>query len=150
MRAVLQRVSQAQVTSEGSLLAKQGAGFLILLGVTESDTLNDLNWLVRKTAGMRVFEDNNGKMNQAITEMDGDIIVVSQFTLFASTKKGNRPSFLNAAQPEIAEPLYEQFCESLSKTINKPVGKGQFGAMMEVSLINDGPVTITLDSKNPE
>lgn len=149
MRAILQRVSQAQVTSEGQTLAQQGPGFLILLGVTDNDTNQDLAWMVRKIVGMRIFEDEEGKMNHAIIETAGDITVVSQFTLFASTKKGNRPSFLQAATPEISKPLYEEFCSALSQALNKPVGRGQFGAMMEVSLVNDGPVTISLDSKNP-
>ena len=150
MRAILQRVSQAAVTSEGETLAKQGRGFLILLGVTTEDTTEDLDWLVRKIAHLRVFEDDGGKMNLSIIDVQGEITVVSQFTLFASTKKGNRPSFLEAARPEISQPLYEQFCDALSAAVNRTVGKGRFGAMMEVSLTNDGPVTLTLDSKSPQ
>ena len=150
MRAILQRVSQAEVRSEGEILASQEAGFLILLGITESDSATDRSWLVRKIAGMRIFEDEDGRMNQSLSDIRGEITVVSQFTLYASTKKGNRPSFLGAAKPEIAEPLYEQFCEELSQTIDRPVGRGRFAAMMEVSLINNGPVTIILDSQRPE
>ncbi len=150
MRAIVQRVEQAKVTSEGELLAQQGTGFLVLLGITKNDTEADLNWMVGKVAGMRVFEDSEGKMNQCLIDIAGEVTVVSQFTLFASTKKGNRPSFLRAARPEIAEPLYEAFCESLSQAIQKPVGRGKFGAAMEVSLTNSGPVTISLDSQDRE
>jgi D-tyrosyl-tRNA(Tyr) deacylase len=147
MRAILQRVSQAQVISEGQTLAQQGAGYLILLGITDDDDHQDIAWLARKIIGMRIFEDQEGKMNDAITDVEGEITVVSQFTLFASTKKGNRPSFLKAAKPDLAEPLYEAFCSTLSELLGKPVGRGKFGAMMEVSLVNNGPVTIILDSK---
>ena len=150
MRAILQRVSQATVTSEGQVLAEQGPGLLILLGVTADDGPGDLAWMVRKVANMRIFEDDEGKMNRSIIEVQGEVTVVSQFTLFASTKKGNRPSFLEAAKPEISEPLYEQFCDSLSAAIERTVGRGRFGAMMEVNLTNNGPVTISLDSKNPQ
>ncbi|MGJ8723538.1 MAG: D-aminoacyl-tRNA deacylase [Roseibacillus sp.] len=148
MRAILQRVSQAKVTSEGQTLAEQDLGFLVLLGVTTEDTDEDLNWMVKKIANIRIFEDEDGKMNRSITDVQGEITVVSQFTLLASTKKGNRPSFLDAAKPDISEPLYEQFCESLSTAICKPVGRGRFGATMQISLVNEGPVTISLDSKN--
>lgn len=150
MRAILQRVSQAKVLSEGQTLASQGPGLLILLGITANDTEADRSWLARKIAGMRIFEDQDGKMNQSLSDIGGEATVVSQFTLYASTKKGNRPSFLAAAKPDIAEPLYEQFCEELSHLIERPVGRGRFGSMMEVSLINNGPVTIALDSQRPE
>lgn len=150
MRAIIQRVREAEVTSEGATLAKQGAGLLVLLGITDSDTEADLLWLVRKISAMRIFDDQDGKMNLSLTDIAGEVTVVSQFTLMASTKKGNRPSFLRAAKPSVSEPLYEQFCQSLSQAINQPVGTGQFGAMMAVSLVNDGPVTILLDSQNPE
>ncbi|MBK1832815.1 D-aminoacyl-tRNA deacylase [Roseibacillus ishigakijimensis] len=150
MRAILQRVSQAEVKSEGRVLAQQGAGLLILLGITEGDDATDRDWLVRKIAAMRIFEDEEGRMNRSVRESAGEVTVVSQFTLYASTKKGNRPSFIKAARPEIAEPLYEDFCAALATALEKPVGRGEFGAMMTVSLCNDGPVTIILDSKNPE
>lgn len=150
MRAILQRVKEAKVTSEGQVLSRQGPGFLILLGVIAEDTRADCDWLVRKISAMRVFEDGEGRMNLSLQDTGGQVIVVSQFTLFASTKKGNRPSFLKAARPEIAEPRYQEFCQALSKALGQPVGQGRFGAMMEISLINDGPVTIVLDSKNPE
>ena len=150
MRVVLQRVSKAQVISEGQVLASQGPGFLILLGITTEDGSTDIDWLVRKICGMRIFPDSEGKMNNALTDIQGEVTVVSQFTLYASCKKGNRPSFLTAAKPEIAEALYESFCNQLSESLGSPVGRGKFGADMKVSLINDGPVTIQLDSHRPE
>lgn len=150
MRVVLQRVSEAQVISEGQVLASQGPGFLILLGITTEDGSTDIDWLVRKICGMRIFPDSEGKMNNALTDIQGEVTVVSQFTLYASCKKGNRPSFLTAAKPEIAEALYESFCNQLSESLGSPVGRGKFGADMKVSLINDGPVTIQLDSHRPE
>ena len=150
MRVVLQRVSEAQVISEGQVLASQGPGFLILLGITTEDGSTDIDWLVRKICGMRIVPDSEGKMNNALTDIQGEVTVVSQFTLYASCKKGNRPSFLTAAKPEIAETLYESFCNQLSESLGSPVGRGKFGADMKVSLINDGPVTIQLDSHRPE
>lgn len=150
MRAIIQRISQATIEVEGELIAKQNEGFLVLLGVTEMDSTEDIRWLARKILGMRVFEDEMGKMNHSIKDTGGDITVVSQFTLFASTKKGNRPSFLGAAKPEIAKPLYEKFCFELQSLLGKKIETGRFGAMMEISLINSGPVTISMDSKRPE
>ncbi len=150
MRAVIQRVGSASVTIDGSVRSSIGEGFLVLLGVGHEDTTEDIDYLVKKISGLRVFNDENGVMNRSILEAGGDIIVVSQFTLMASTKKGNRPSYIGAAGHEMAIPLYEQFCRSLSDTIGKPVGTGVFGADMKVSLVNDGPVTICMDTKNKE
>lgn len=127
-----------------------GKGFLILLGVCEEDTQDDADWLVKKVAGLRVFDDDEGIMNRSIQDEGGDCLVVSQFTLFASYKKGNRPSWFRAARHEISVPLYQYFCQKLSETIGKPVATGEFGAMMQVSLVNDGPVTICMDTKNKE
>ena len=150
MRVVLQRVSDAQVSVSNKVISRIGAGFLVLLGIEEIDTLDDAAWLVGKISKMRVFDDSEGKMNLSLKDISGEALVVSQFTLHASTKKGNRPSFIKAAQPAHAKPLYENFCDSLSTEIDKPVGRGEFGAMMEVSLTNDGPVTILIDSRNRE
>ena len=150
MRVVLQRVSQASVTVDGSIVSEIGKGFLILLGIEEADSSDDLAWLVGKISKMRVFEDSEGKMNKSLLDHGGEALVVSQFTLHASTKKGNRPSFIKSARPEQAEALYLEFCEALSQEIGKPVGRGIFGADMKVALINNGPVTITMDSKNRE
>ena len=127
-----------------------GAGFVILMGVCEEDTLEDVDWLVRKIIGLRVFDDENGVMNRSIMDVGGDILVVSQFTLYASYKKGNRPSWLRAARHEVSIPLYEAFCSRLGEALGKPVKTGEFGAMMQVSLVNDGPVTICMDTKNKE
>lgn len=150
MRLVIQRVQHASVTIEGTLHSKIGKGYLILLGVCEEDTSEDVEWLVKKIVGLRVFEDENGVMNRSIMEEDGEALVVSQFTLYASYKKGNRPSWFRAASHEISIPLYEEFCSKLSKAMNKPVGTGEFGADMKVELLNDGPVTICMDTKNKE
>lgn len=150
MRAVLQRVSEAQVSVSEEIISSIGTGFLILVGVEEKDTQEDVSWLVGKIIKMRVFDDPEGKMNLSLSQVSGEALVVSQFTLHASTKKGNRPSFIKAAQPAHAKPLYENFCDSLSTEIDKPVGRGEFGAMMEVTLTNDGPVTILIDSRNRE
>lgn len=150
MRVVLQRVREASVTVDGEIIAEISSGFLVLLGVEEADTAEDIAWLTGKITKMRVFEDSNGKMNNSLRDQGGNLLVVSQFTLHASTKKGNRPSFIKAAHPEKAEPLYEDFCSSLEQEISKPVGRGTFGAEMKVALINDGPVTILIDSKNRE
>ena len=150
MRLVIQRVQHASVTIEGTLHSKIGKGYLILLGVCEEDTSEDVEWLVKKIVGLRVFEDENGVMNRSIMEEDGEALVVSQFTLYASYKKGNRPSWFRAASHEISIPLYEEFCSKLSEAMNKPVGTGEFGADMKVELLNDGPVTICMDTKHKE
>jgi D-tyrosyl-tRNA(Tyr) deacylase len=150
MRAVIQRVSQASVTIEGKVKSAISGGFLVLLGVCEEDDSEDIDWLVRKIIGLRVFDDDQHVMNRSILEIGGEILVISQFTLYASYKKGNRPSWLRAAKHEISIPLYEEFCKKLSETLGKPVGTGVFGADMKVSLVNDGPVTICMDTKNKE
>ena len=150
MRIVLQRVKEASVTVEGKVVSKIGQGFLILLGIEAEDTQEDIDWLCRKVARLRVFSDENENMNYSIQDIDGEVIVVSQFTLHASTKKGNRPSFIKAARPDVAIPLYENFLKTLEKELGKSVQSGVFGAMMDVLLINDGPVTITIDSKIKE
>tara|TARA_R110002049_G_scaffold27897_8_gene95599 strand:- start:412 stop:864 length:453 start_codon:yes stop_codon:yes gene_type:complete len=150
MRIVIQRVKQASVVVEDKVISSIEKGFLILLGIENNDTQDDIDWLTGKIAKLRVFGDENGAMNLSISDVGGDIIVVSQFTLFASTKKGNRPSFIKSAKPQTAVPLYESFIQSLEISMEKKVQTGKFGAMMDVSLINDGPVTILIDSKNRE
>ena len=150
MRIVIQRVSRASVTIEGTVKSAIVKGYLILIGVCEEDTEEDVEWLVRKVIGLRVFDDENGVMNRSIMDVDGNILVISQFTLFASYKKGNRPSWLRAARHEISVPLYESFCTKLSAALGKKVGTGEFGADMKVELLNDGPVTICMDTKNKE
>ena len=150
MRAVIQRVSHASVTIEGRKKAEIGQGFLILLGICNEDTSEDVDWLVKKIANLRVFDDENGVMNCSILEIGGNCLVVSQFTLYASYKKGNRPSWFKAGSHEHSIPLYEAFCNDLSTSIGKPVGTGEFGADMKVELLNDGPVTICMDTKNKE
>ena len=150
MRVVIQRVRHASVTIDGNLKSAIEQGYLILLGIESADNEEDIDWLVRKITGLRVFDDENGVMNKSILDIDGNILVVSQFTLMASTKKGNRPSYIRAAGHEIAIPLYEKFCQSLSAAIGKTVGTGEFGADMKVELLNDGPVTICIDTKNKE
>ena len=150
MRAVIQRVSNASVTISGNKKASIGQGFLILLGVCNDDTQEDVDWLARKVVGLRVFDDENHVMNCDIKEVGGDIIVVSQFTLYASYKKGNRPSWFRAGSHEHSIPLYEAFCQTLETLLGKPVGTGEFGADMKVELLNDGPVTICMDTKNKE
>ncbi len=150
MRAVIQRVLQASVSISGTVPAAIGPGLLVLLGIGEEDGAEDIEWLVRKIAGLRIFDDANGVMNVDVRDAGGDILVVSQFTLLASTRKGNRPSYIRAARPEIAVPLYEQFCATLSAALGKPVPTGTFGADMQVALVNDGPVTIIIDTKNRE
>ena len=150
MRAVIQRVNRASVTIGGQVKSAIGKGFLILLGVCEEDTPEDAEWLVKKISGLRVFDDAEGVMNLDIHSVGGEVLVVSQFTLFASYRKGNRPSWFRAARHEISVPLYEEFCTRLSDALGKPVGTGEFGAMMEVELVNDGPVTICMDTKNKE
>ena len=150
MRAVVQRVSKASVTVEGGIISKIGLGLLVLLGIENEDTSEDIEWLSRKIVNLRIFNDEEGVMNKSLIEVDGDAIVVSQFTLHASTKKGNRPSYLKAAKPEIAIPIYENFIERLEIDLGKKVGTGVFGADMKVELLNDGPVTIIVDTKNKE
>ncbi len=150
MRIVLQRVTRAQVISDGILTGKIGQGLLILIGIEQGDTDSDIHWLVKKVTQMRIFSDSEGKMNLSVKDISGNILAVSQFTLYASTKKGNRPGFTNAAPPSIAIPLYEKFIEELKNTGFEEVQTGVFGADMQIELVNDGPVTIILDSKNPE
>ena len=150
MRAVVQRVSEASVTIEGKVKSKIGLGLLVLAGFEEFDTNEDLDWISNKLVSLRIFSDDNGQMNLSVKDLNGDIIIVSQFTLHAMTKKGNRPSFIKAAKPEIAIPLYEKFIATMAAALGKPVGTGEFGADMKVALINDGPVTIVIDSKNRE
>lgn len=150
MRIVIQRVKHASVTIEGNVKSSIKQGYLILLGVGENDTQEDAEWLVKKVIGLRVFDDEAGVMNKSIMDVDGEILVISQFTLFASYKKGNRPSWLRAARHEISVPLYEHFCKLLSESLGKRVGTGEFGADMKVELLNDGPVTICMDTKNKE
>lgn len=150
MRIVIQRVSHASVTIEGEVKSAIRQGYLILLGIEESDTSEDVDWLVRKVIGLRVFDDENHVMNRSIMDINGEILVISQFTLFASYKKGNRPSWLRAAKHEISVLLYEEFCKKLSDALGKPVGTGEFGADMKVDLLNDGPVTIMMDTHNKE
>jgi len=148
MKIVIQRVSKASVTIGGTVKSSIGQGLLILLGIGHDDTEDDIDYLVKKTAALRIFNDDAGVMNRSVMDVGGDIIVVSQFTLMAATKKGNRPSYIGAAGHEIAIPLYEAFCSRMSDALGRPVGTGEFGADMQVELINDGPVTICIDSKN--
>ena len=150
MRIVIQRVTHASVTIEGKVKSAIQKGYLILLGVCEEDTSEDVEWLVRKVIGLRVFDDENGVMNRSIMDVEGEILVISQFTLFASYKKGNRPSWLRAAKHETSIPLYNEFCDKLRDSLGKQVGTGEFGADMKVELLNDGPVTICMDTKNKE
>lgn len=150
MRVVIQRVSRASVSVGGKEKSSIGQGYMILLGIGSDDNQEDIDWLVRKIIGLRVFDDTKGVMNLNINDVGGDILVVSQFTLMASYKKGNRPSWLRAAPHSISIPLYEQFCARLTEALGKPVSTGEFGAMMEVSLVNDGPTTICMDTKNKE
>ena len=150
MRIVIQRVGHASVTIEGKRKSEIQKGYLILLGICEDDSTEDIEWLVRKVIGLRVFDDENGVMNRSIMDIDGEILVISQFTLFASYKKGNRPSWLRAAKHDISIPLYNEFCTKLSAALDKEVGTGEFGADMKVELLNDGPVTICMDTKNKE
>ena len=150
MRIVIQRASRASVTIDQHQKASIGEGFLILLGIEESDTTDDIDWLVRKVVNLRVFNDTAGVMNRSILDVGGEILVVSQFTLFASYKKGNRPSWLRAARHEVSIPLYEAFCARLSELLGQEVKTGEFGADMKVELVNDGPVTICMDTKNKE
>jgi len=150
MRAVIQRVSSASVTIGGREKSAIGQGLLILLGVENLDTDEDLTWLVKKISNLRIFDDDEGVMNRSILDIQGEALVVSQFTLYASYKKGNRPSWFRAGSHEVSIPLYNSFCAALSEAIGKPVGTGEFGAEMQVKLVNDGPVTICIDTKNKE
>lgn len=150
MRVVIQRVKHASVTIEGVRKSAIQQGFLVLVGIEEADTEEDANWLCKKIAGLRVFDDENGTMNKSVIDINGEVLVVSQFTLMASTKKGNRPSYIRAAGHAHAVPLYEYFCNEMSIAIGKQVGTGEFGADMKVELLNDGPVTICMDTKNKE
>jgi len=148
MRVVIQRVSKASVTIDDEVVSSINSGLLILLGIEVADTLEDISWLTEKIVNLRIFNDENGVMNKSLKEVGGDAIIVSQFTLQASTKKGNRPSYIKAAKPEIAIPLYEKFIQNFEMVLGKKVGTGEFGADMKVALVNDGPVTILIDSKN--
>lgn len=150
MRVIIQRVSEASVTINNLCKSKIENGLLVLLGIETEDNKEDIDWLTNKIVNLRIFSDDKGLMNRSVNDIDGEIIVVSQFTLFASTKKGNRPSYIRSAHPDVAIPLYEQFVEILNQKINKPVQTGEFGANMQVTLVNDGPVTIHIDSKNRE
>ncbi|MBQ6185665.1 MAG: D-tyrosyl-tRNA(Tyr) deacylase [Bacteroidales bacterium] len=148
MKAVIQRVANASVKIDGNLKSSIGQGLLVLLGVGEDDGQEDIAWLVRKISAMRIFDDTDGVMNLSVMDIGGEVLVVSQFTLMANCRRGNRPSYIKAARHEISIPLYEEFCRCMSDAIGKPVGTGEFGAYMKVDLLNDGPVTIILDSKN--
>jgi D-tyrosyl-tRNA(Tyr) deacylase len=150
MRTIIQRVSEASVTIDGCVKSSIGKGLLVLAGFEEADTQEDLEWISSKLVNLRIFNDESGLMNLSIRDVAGDLLVVSQFTLHALTKKGNRPSFIRAAKPDVAIPLYEKFVQLLEKELGKPVGTGEFGADMKVNLLNDGPVTIFIDSKNKE
>lgn len=150
MRFVMQRVTEASVTIDGNVFSEIKKGFLVLVGIEEQDTKEDADWLCAKLVSMRIFGDEEGKMNLSIKDVDGEVLLVSQFTLFASTKKGNRPSFIKSAKPDVAIPLYEYCIEQLNQLMAKNTKTGQFGADMKVSLVNDGPVTILIDSKNKE
>lgn len=150
MRIVIQRTKKASVTIDQQEKSAIGIGMLILLGIEDSDTEEDIKWLTNKIVNLRIFDDENGVMNKSIKEANGDILVVSQFTLHASTKKGNRPSYIKAAKPDFAIPMYEKFCNQLEEALEKKIGTGEFGADMKVELINDGPVTIIIDSKIKE
>ena len=150
MRLVIQRVLEAAVSVDGKEISRIGKGLLVLVGVEEGDTPQECSWLVGKTAGLRVFDDENGVMNRSVSDIEGEVLAVSQFTLTASTRKGNRPSYIRAAGHELAVPMYENYCAELSAAIGRPVGRGIFGADMKVSLVNDGPVTIIIDSRIKE
>ena len=150
MRVLIQRVKEASVTVDGEVISLIDNGLLLFVGITDDDTRDDILWLTKKIANIRLFDDENGVMNLSVMDTDGDILAVSQFTLMASTKKGNRPSYIKAAKPEISVPLYEEFCSEMELVVNKPIQRGVFGADMKVRLLNDGPVTIFMDSKNRE
>ena len=150
MRTVVQRVRHASVTINGQCVASIGQGMLLLVGFEDTDEPNDLEWMAQKVAHLRIFDDADGVMNRSVKDVDGELLVVSQFTLFASVKKGNRPSYIRAAKPDVAIPLYESFCEMMSRQVGREVKTGVFGADMKVSLLNDGPVTIVIDTKHKE
>ncbi len=150
MRAVIQRVSQASCKADSAVTGEIGTGFLVLLGIEDADTGDDLQWLAQKITGLRIFSDENGLMNKALADVDGGILLISQFTLFAQTKKGNRPSFIRAAKPDKATPMYEEMIKTLQAITGKKTETGIFGADMKISLINDGPVTIIMDTKDKE
>lgn len=150
MRTLIQRVQYASVTIDGQLKSKIGKGLLVLVGIEDRDTQEDIEWLCKKIANLRIFDDENGVMNRSVTETEGEMMVVSQFTLHASTKKGNRPSYIHASKPDVAIPMYEAFCAEMGLQIGKEVQTGTFGADMKVELVNDGPVTIWIDSQNKE
>ena len=150
MRILIQRVKKASVTVDNELISLIDKGLLVFVGIGEDDNDEDIQWLAKKIANIRLFDDENGVMNRSVTDIDGEILSVSQFTLMASTKKGNRPSYIKAAKPEISVPLYDKFCTEVEIAINKPIKRGVFGADMKVELLNDGPVTIFIDSKNRE
>ena len=150
MKAVIQRVSQSSVSIDAEIVAQIKHGLLVLVGIEDADNQEDIHWLTSKIANLRIFEDHNNVMNLSLKDSNGDMIIVSQFTLHAATKKGNRPSYIKAAKPEIAIPLYESFVQQMEKELGKKVQTGQFGADMKVSLVNDGPVTIIIDTKNKE
>lgn len=150
MRTVIQRVKYCSVTINGTVKSKIGQGLLVLLGIEDRDSAEDISWLTKKIVRLRIFDDENGVMNLSVKDINGEIMVVSQFTLHASTKKGNRPSYIHASKPDVAIPLYEAFCEEMSIQLEKRVQTGEFGADMKVELLNDGPVTIIIDSHNKE
>lgn len=150
MRVVIQRVSEASVTIEGKVKSEIGIGLLVLLGIEDADTDEDISWLCKKITGLRIFNDEQDVMNCSVMDVEGEIIVVSQFTLHAATKKGNRPSYIRASKPDFAIPMYEKFCQELERQLGKKIATGEFGADMKVRLLNDGPVTITIDSKRKE
>ena len=150
MRLIIQRVTHASVTIEGALKSKIGSGLLILVGIEDADSDADINWLAQKVVNLRIFDDENGVMNRSVIDVEGEILIVSQFTLHAMTAKGNRPSYIRASKPDFAIPMYEKFCAKVSELLGKEVGTGQFGADMKVELLNDGPVTILIDSQRRE
>lgn len=150
MRVIIQRVSESSVTIDGVIKSQIGKGYMILVGFENEDTKEDIDWLSNKICNLRIFDDEEGVMNKSIIDVDGEILLISQFTLHAHTKKGNRPSYIHAAKPDVAIPLYEEFIATLSRTLGKSIGTGEFGADMKVQLINDGPVTISIDTKNKE
>ena len=150
MRVLIQRVKETSVTVNNEVISLINNGLLVFVGITDDDDRDDILWLTKKIANIRLFDDENGVMNRSVIEAGGDILAVSQFTLMASTKKGNRPSYIKAAKPEISIPLYEEFCSEMEIAVNKPIQRGVFGADMKVRLLNDGPVTIFIDSKNRE
>ena len=150
MRVVLQRVSKASVTIEDKIVSEIGHGLLILVGIEDEDTLEDIDWLATKIMQLRIFDDENGVMNLSVKDVDGEILIVSQFTLHANTKKGNRPSYIRASKPDFAIPMYEKFIQKIEELLDKKAGTGRFGAMMDVALVNDGPVTIIIDTKQKD